>query len=83
MKKLKAGEVRPGRIPVYSDGLVVGNVGPKCTAATARRFNAHNATLRKVDGRLAWVGFSKPQRRRPLESEAHKHARGSVRAPGR
>ena len=80
MKARKAGTVREGRIPVYSDGLIVGHVGPSCTAATARRFNAHDATLRKVDGRLSWVGFSKPQRRRP-ETANHKSARGSVRAP--
>lgn len=60
-KKLKIGEVPPGRFGVYADGagralVLVGHVGGRATSITARRFGAIGAKLDKVKGRTAWIG---------------------------
>jgi hypothetical protein len=80
MKKRKPGEVAPNRIPIFDDqDRLRGHVGPKATSVTVSRFTGKaGAVLGKKDGRLAWIGPSAPQRRRP-ESKNHKSARGSVR----
>jgi len=60
-KKLKIGEVPPGRFGVYAGGaggalVLVGHVGGRATSITARRFGAIGAKLDKVKGRTAWIG---------------------------
>lgn len=51
------GQIADGKLGVYRhDGALVGQVGPKATAATAGRFTKNpGMVLGKKDGRPAWV----------------------------
>lgn len=76
--------VPPNRFPVINKaGDVVGNVGPKATAATAARFLGHQgATLKDYGGRKCWIEQGTNSRHSPrpvFESKNHKAARGSVK----
>ena len=80
--------IAPHRIPIITkSGNVAGTVGPRATTATVSRFLGHpRARLGEYQGRRAWIEqgqngrFSK---RAQPESFARRHARGSVKAPGR
>jgi len=84
MRKLKVGEVRPGRIPIIAkDGSTRGVVGPRATQATVARFLGHsNARLTTFKGRQSWVEVGTNSRPRPVgrPSADFKNSKGSVRA---
>jgi len=66
-RERKPGEVPLNRVPVYDHkGHVRGHVGHKVTEVTISRFTGQpGATLKKKDGRDAWVGDAPPKPPKP------------------
>jgi hypothetical protein len=55
--KVKPGQPPSNRIPIYKDGMMVGNVGRSSTAANVSRFTKRGgAKLGIKNGRKAWIG---------------------------
>jgi hypothetical protein len=96
MKERKPGTVREGRIPIYKDDNLVGNVGRTATDVTVSRFTHRpGSKLGRKNGRQAWIApsASKPTLASssaagttagapaPVENSNQKSARGSNPAP--